>query len=127
MNLASRGVGLRLVPSREGRLWVEDLAAAIDGTTRVLTISPVEFASGFRNDLDALGELCRRRGVALFVDAIQGLGPHVIDVKRTPIDFLAPDGHKWLLAPQGAGPLFVRPGLVERAPPPGGGLPLRGS
>jgi selenocysteine lyase/cysteine desulfurase len=121
MNLASRGVSVRLVPSREGRVWVEDLAAAIDGSTRMLTISHVEFASGFRNDLDALGELCRRRGVALFVDAIQGLGPHVIDVKRTPIDFLAADGHKWLLGPEGAGLLFVRRDWIERLRPLGVG------
>jgi selenocysteine lyase/cysteine desulfurase len=121
MNLESRGVELRLVPSREGRVWVEDLAAAIDGTTRVLTISHVEFASGFRNDLDALAELCRSRGVALFVDAIQGLGPHTIDVKRTPIDFLAADGHKWLLGPEGAGVLYVRRDWIERLRPLGVG------
>ena len=97
MNLASRGVTLRTVPTRpDGRIWVDDLAEAMDATTKVLTISHVEFASGFRNDLDALGELCRSRGIALFVDAIQGLGPLTIDVERTPIDFLAADGHKWL-------------------------------
>ena len=80
MNLASRGVSLRTVPSREGRVWVEDLARAMDERTRVLTISHVEWASGFRNDLDALAELCEQRGVALFVDAIQGLGPLTLDV-----------------------------------------------
>ena len=117
MNLASRGVTLRLVPSREGRIWVDDLAAAIDGSTRVLTISHVEFASGFRNDLDRLVELCHARGVALFVDAIQGLGPHVIDVRRTPVDFLAADGHKWLLGPEGAGFLYVRGDWIERLRP----------
>jgi cysteine desulfurase / selenocysteine lyase len=121
MNLASRGVSLRMVPSRAGRIWVEDLAAAIDGSTRVLTISHVEFASGFRNDLDALAELCRSRGVALFVDAIQGLGPLVIDVRRTPIDFLAADGHKWLLGPEGAGLLYVRRDWIERLRPLGVG------
>jgi selenocysteine lyase/cysteine desulfurase len=114
MNLASRGVSLRQVPSRDGRVWVEDLADAIDGTTRILTISHVEFASGFRNDLDALSELCRGRGVALFVDAIQGLGPHVLDVGRTPVDFLAADGHKWLLGPEGAGILYIRRDWIER-------------
>ncbi len=121
MNLATRGVSLRTVPSRDGRIWVEDLAAAIDGSTRILTISHVEFASGFRNDLDALAELCRARGVALFVDAIQGLGPLVIDVKRTPIDFLAADGHKWLLGPEGAGLLYVRRDWIERLRPLGVG------
>jgi cysteine desulfurase / selenocysteine lyase len=121
MNLASRGVTLRTVPSRDGRVWVDDLAAAMDATTRVLTISHVEFASGFRNDLDALGNLCRERGVALFVDAIQGLGPLTIDVQRTPIDFLCADGHKWLLGPEGAGLLYIRRDWIERLRPIGVG------
>jgi selenocysteine lyase/cysteine desulfurase len=114
MNLASRGVSLRQVPSRQGRIWLEDLAAAMDHHTRLLAISHVEFATGFRNDLDALAELCREQGAALFVDAIQGLGPLLIDVRRTPIDFLAADGHKWLLGPEGAGLLFVRRDWIDR-------------
>ena len=121
MNLASRGVSLRLVPSRGGRVWIDDLIAACDGTTRVLTISHVEFSSGFRNDLDALGDFCRARGIAFFVDAIQGLGPLEIDVTRTPIDFLAADGHKWLLGPEGAGFCYVRREWIERLRPVGVG------
>jgi selenocysteine lyase/cysteine desulfurase len=121
MNLASRGVDLRLVPSRGGRICIDDLAAAIDRSTRVLAISHVEFASGFRNDLDSLVELCRARGVALAVDGIQGLGPFRIDVRSTPIDFLAADGHKWLLGPEGAGLLFVRRDWIERLRPIGVG------
>ncbi len=62
MNLEARGVGVRQVPGRDGRIWLEDLDAAIDRTTRVLSISHVEFATGFRNDLDALAELCRAGG-----------------------------------------------------------------
>ncbi len=121
MNLADRGVSLRQVPSRDGRVWVEDLEAAMDARTRVLTISHVEWASGFRNDLEVLGEVCRRRGVALFVDAIQGLGPLTIDVSRTPIDFLCADGHKWLLGPEGAGLLYVRRDWIDRLRPLGVG------
>jgi cysteine desulfurase / selenocysteine lyase len=114
MNLKDRGVELRTVPSREGRVWARDLIATMDEKTRLLTISHVEFASGFRNDLDALGEYCRAHGVAFFVDAIQGLGPFTIDVGKTPIDFLAADGHKWLLGPEGAGFLYVRREWIER-------------
>jgi selenocysteine lyase/cysteine desulfurase len=121
MNLRDRGVRLRLVPSPDGRVWVDDLIAAVDASTRLLTISHVEFASGFRNDLDALGEFCRSRGIAFFVDAIQGLGPHLIDVGRTPIDFLAADGHKWLLGPEGAGFLYVRRDWIDRLRPLGVG------
>jgi len=121
MNLAGRGVSVRLVPSRAGRIWPEDLALAMDQTTRVLAISHVEFASGFRNDLDLLVEICHERGVALCVDAIQGLGPLVIDVRKTPIDFLAADGHKWLLGPEGAGLLYVRRDWIDRLRPIGVG------
>jgi selenocysteine lyase/cysteine desulfurase len=121
MNLESRGVALRQVESRSGRIYLEDLAAAIDHRTRMLAISHVEFATGFRNDLDALAEMCHQRGIALFVDAIQGLGPLVIDVRLTPIDFLAADGHKWLLGPESAGLLYIRRDWIDRLRPIGVG------
>jgi cysteine desulfurase/selenocysteine lyase len=114
LNLAHRGVEVRRVASRDGRLELDDLRAAIDGHTRLLTISFVEYASGFRNDLDAIGQMCRERGVLFFVDAIQGLGVLPLDVSRTPIDFLAADGHKWLLGPEGAGVFYIRRELVDQ-------------
>ena len=96
------GVDTRMVPERDGRICPEDIASAIDERTRVLTISHVEFASGFRNDLAALGKLCRERDIWFVVDAIQGLGAVEVDVKSWNVDILAADGHKWLLAPEGA-------------------------
>jgi cysteine desulfurase/selenocysteine lyase len=113
-NLTDRGVELRMVPSREGRVVLDDLCAALDGRTRLVALSFVEFASGFRNDLDAVGQLCQERGIAFFVDAIQGLGVLPLSVARTPIDFLAADGHKWLLGPEGAGILYVRRDWIDR-------------
>ena len=121
LNLGQRGVEVRAVPSRGSRLLLDDIAAAIDGRTRIVSLSFVEYASGFRNDLDALGQLCRQRGVLFFVDAIQGLGVFPIDVQKTPIDFLAADGHKWLLGPEGAGILYIRRELIERLHPVGVG------
>jgi selenocysteine lyase/cysteine desulfurase len=55
-----------------------------------------------------VAEIAHDRGALLFVDAIQGLGVLPLDVRETPIDFLAADGHKWLLGPEGAGVFFVR-------------------
>ncbi len=121
MNLAHRGVEVRAVPSRGSRVVIDDLRAAMDARTRVLTVSAVQFASGFRTDLDALGELCRSRGVFFFVDAIQALGAFPIDVQRAPIDALAADGHKWMLGPEGAGIAYVRREWVERLHPIGVG------
>jgi selenocysteine lyase/cysteine desulfurase len=121
MNLAGRGVEVRLVPSRGNRLPVDDLRAAMDTRTRLVSLSFVEFASGFRNDLEAVGSLCRERGVFFFVDAIQGLGVFPLDVRALPVDFLAADGHKWLLGPEGAGILYVRRELVDLLHPVGVG------
>lgn len=118
MNLCERGVEVRAVPSRsDGRLWIDDIVAAIDARTRLLSLSWIEFASGFRNDLDALGEICRQRNIAFFVDAIQGIGVFPLDVQKTPIDFLAADGHKWLLGPEGAAVLWIRREWIERLRP----------
>lgn len=121
LNLKCRGVEARLVESRDGRLAIDDVRAAIDSRTRIVSLSFVEYASGFRNDLDALGNLCRERGVLFCVDAIQGLGVLPLDVRQTPIDFLAADGHKWLLGPEGAGLFYIRRELVERLHPVGVG------
>jgi selenocysteine lyase/cysteine desulfurase len=119
LNLAGRGVEVRWVATRERRIWVEDLQAQMDERTRIVSLSFVEYASGFRNDLDAVGRLCRERGVRFFVDAIQGLGILPLDVQRTPIDFLSADGHKWLLGPEGAGLFYCRRELVELLRPIG--------
>ncbi len=121
LNLAARGVEVRAVPSRGGRVRLDDLRAALDARTRLVSLSFVEYATGYRNDLDAVGALCRERGVHFFVDAIQGLGVLPLDVRRTPVDFLAADGHKWLLGPEGAGVLYVRRELVDLLHPVGVG------
>lgn len=121
LNLRGRGVEVRRVPSRGNRVEVTDLRAAMDASTRVLAASFVQFGSGFRSDLDALGELCRERGVFFFVDAIQGLGAFPVDVQKTPIDALAADGHKWLLGPEGAGIAYIRREWIDRLHPVGVG------
>ncbi len=108
MNLSDRGVEVRRVPTELGRADLDRLADACDERTRIVTVSWVSYSSGWRNDLERLAEIAHDRGALLFIDAIQGLGVFPLDVARTPIDFLAADGHKWLLGPEGAGMLFIR-------------------
>ena len=112
MNLGRRGVELRLVPAREdGRVDPGDLMARVDGRTRVLALSWVQYATGFRSDLAALSAACRDRGVLFVVDVAQGLGALVLDVEAQGVDVAATTGHKWLLGPEGSGILY----LSERA------------
>jgi selenocysteine lyase/cysteine desulfurase len=121
MNLAGRGVEVRMVPSRGNRIALDDVRAAMDAHTRLVSLSYVQFSSGFRNDLAAVGGLCRERGAHFFVDAIQGLGVLPLDVRAMPVDFLAADGHKWLLGPEGAGIFWLRRDLVDLLHPVGVG------
>ncbi len=121
MNLAERGVETRRVATDGGRVDLNRLDAACDARTRIVSVSWVGYASGWRSNLDALAELAHARGALLFVDAIQGLGAFPLDVSRTPLDFLAADGHKWLLGPEGAGLLYVRREHLDRLRPLGVG------
>ena len=84
---------------------------------RLLAISYVNYLSGFRVNLEAIGEICRRRGAFFFVDGIQGLGVFPIDVERMHIDALSADGHKWLLGPEGCGILYLRREWQDRIEP----------
>ncbi len=108
LHLADRGVETRRIPADGGKLDLDRLAAACDNRTRIVSVSWVAYASGWRHDLDQLAALVHERGALLFLDAIQGLGVFPLDVRHTPVDFLAADGHKWLLGPEGAGVFFTR-------------------
>ena len=108
------GVETRMAPEREGRIRLDDIVAAIDERTRVVTISHVEFASGYRNDIKTLGKICRERDIWFVVDAIQSLGAIEVDVKLSYVDILAADGHKWLLAPEGAAIFYCADEKRER-------------
>jgi len=117
-SLRPRGVETVMLRGRDGALPVESVEEALSHPrTRLLALSSVEFASGARNPLATLGRLCRERGVLFCVDAIQSLGCFPLDVEQCHIDFLAADGHKWLLSVEGCGLFFCRRALVERLTP----------
>lgn len=116
--LEKRGIEVRRVPvSDSGAVSLEAIEKAIDSTTRLVAVSWVGYFSGFRLDLAKLCELVHRAGAQLFVDAIQGLGVFSLNTSEIPIDYLAADGHKWMLGPEGAGILFVRESNLERLEP----------
>jgi selenocysteine lyase/cysteine desulfurase len=122
LNLRQRGVETDFIPHDDGTITLDDIAATLQPTTRLLTISWVQFLSGFRCDLEAIGQLCRERDVLFCVDAIQGLGALQLDVEAYGIDFLACGGHKWLMATQGIGFLYITEALQERLTPMAGWL-----
>ncbi len=117
-SLRAQGVETRMLRGQDGRLPLEAVDRALENPrARLLALSSVEYGSGYRHDLVALGRLCRDRGVLFCVDAIQSLGCLPLDVAECGIDFLAADGHKWLLSVEGCGVFYCARPLLDRVTP----------
>lgn len=108
-SLADQGVDFRQADLRSGATPEEALFALVDGNTRLLTISSIQFASGLRMDLERIGEFCKQRGILFCIDAIQSLGAVQFDVQAYQADFVMADGHKWLFGPEGLGVFYTTP------------------
>jgi selenocysteine lyase/cysteine desulfurase len=112
--LQHRGVEVREVDICATDEPEQALLARMDSRTRLLTVSAVQWTDGLRLQLETLGKACASQGVLFFVDAIQQLGAMQMDVERCGIDFLAADGHKWLLAPEGIAVFYCRESVREQ-------------
>ncbi|HXG63934.1 MAG TPA: aminotransferase class V-fold PLP-dependent enzyme [Blastocatellia bacterium] len=112
-----RGIRMKMAEERDGRIDLDELLALVDERTRVVTISWVQFASGFRADLARIGRFCRERGILFFVDAIQGLGGLKLDVERDYVDAFAADAHKYLLGPEGVALMYISDRVLEQIRP----------
>ena len=117
LNLQRKGVEVRFVTPGPGGVAADAFAGEIDGRTRAIVLSHVTSDRGDRADLAAIGRMCRERGIALVVDAIQSIGTLEVDVAAMGVSVLATGCHKGLLVPQGLGILYVDQALGPLAPP----------
>lgn len=114
LNLRQLGVEIDFITAERGRITPEMVAAHVTPRTQLVALSAVQFLSGFRADLQSIGELCRSKGIVFAVDAIQAVGAVQIDVQRSHIDALAAGGQKWQMAPHGTGFLYLTEDLQSR-------------
>ena len=113
LNLQKRkGVEVRILKSRNGRLHSEDLEPLVDQRSRVLAISFVTF-TGLKIDLKSFGQFCKSHDMVFVVDGIQGIGRLALDVKDALIDIMSCGGHKGLMGPRGSGCLYIDKNLIE--------------
>jgi selenocysteine lyase/cysteine desulfurase len=118
LNLERKGVNVKFINTSGCEIPINCIEAAIDQNTKIVSISSVEFSTGYRNDLKSISQLCARkseeygRKIYLCVDAIQSLGVFKLDVKELGIDFLSADGHKWFLTPEGAGIFYCKESVL---------------
>jgi cysteine desulfurase/selenocysteine lyase len=112
------GVSVRRVRPADRVVTADELAAAITPRTRVFCVTWVHSFSGRVADLDALGAVCRERGVLFVVNGSQAVGARPVDVGGAPVDALVSVGFKWLCGPYGTGFAWIAPRLRERLVPP---------
>ena len=116
LNLRSRGVSIRLLrPAQPGAITPDLVSEALTTKTRLVALASCNFLSGYRIDLNAIGQLLRERDVLFSVDAIQTLGAFPTTVES--VDFLSADAHKWMLGPLAIGIVYVRKECFELCRP----------
>ena len=114
LNLQEQGVQVHLVKMGANRVAVEDVLSSITKQTRLVSLSLVEFSTGYRNDIATITRYCHERGIVCGIDAAQALGALDIDVQMLGVDYLAAVSHKWLLSPNTTGILYVADDLLAQ-------------
>ena len=123
VNLAEKyGVKIRAVHKDIRQVTPDDIFARVDGNTKAVVISAVQYSTGYFADLQQIGRRCRERGIIFAVDAIQALGRMKLDVQQCCIDFLTAGGQKGLLGIPGMGFVYCAPWLVNKIKPPYAGI-----
>ncbi len=117
LNLRKEGVEIDIVKSHDGIVTSEDIIASIKSDTRLISISQVQFLTGYRADLDKIGKICKEKNIIFSVDAIQGLGAVKLDVIKQNIDFISSGSQKWLLGLQGLGFIYISEELQGKIEP----------
>jgi cysteine desulfurase/selenocysteine lyase len=121
MALEERGVEMRVVELDGQRVCANRIAEACDSRTRIVSASWIGYGSGYRLDPAEIAKVAHDHDALFFLDAIQGLGVFPLDVAATQVDFLAADGHKWQLGPEGAGLAYIRREHLNKLRPHGVG------
>jgi selenocysteine lyase/cysteine desulfurase len=112
LELQKRGLDLRIVAPREGRIDMRDMERVVDKNTRLVEVSFVSMYNGFQHDLKAVADLAHAHGAYVYADLIQGVGAIPLDIHATGVDFAAAATYKWLMGDFGLAFMYVREDLL---------------
>jgi selenocysteine lyase/cysteine desulfurase len=109
------GADISFVRSQNGRVSIGQIRRKVKTKTKTILTSHVQYSTGFKQDLIDLGRLAREKGLYLVVNGTQSIGALRFDVKRFNVDFMASDGHKWMLSSYGVGVLYIRSEYLQNS------------
>ena len=114
LNQTRRGVKTKIIKPQGSFIMPQDFEKNISPKTKVISVSFVNYASGYQADLKSIAKLCKSYNITFVVDGSQGVGGTPIDVKEVGIDMMAVAGYKWLLSPYGSGFFYVNESILEK-------------
>lgn len=117
LNLEKFGVQVDFVKSKNGIVSAEDIIANVKPQTKLISVSFVQFLSGYKIELEKLGNFCRQNNIIFSVDGIQGIGAMNFDVHKFKIDFLSCGTQKWLFGAQGLAFIYITEELQNKLKP----------
>jgi cysteine desulfurase / selenocysteine lyase len=117
-NVRRFGVDIRFATSQNGIVDTQTILNHFRPTDRIIGISAIQFLSGYKVNLETLGEFCKDRDTYFIVDGMQAAGNSTIDVQKMNIDGFVSGGLKWLMAPMGIGFVYMSARLMNLLRPP---------
>jgi selenocysteine lyase/cysteine desulfurase len=117
VNLKEKGVNVKIVKSENGIIAADKIMEAVTEKTKLISVSLVQFLTGYRIDIETLGKFCEEKNIIFCIDAIQGLGAVQLDVKKHRVNFLSCGSQKWLLGIMGLGFIYVDDKLMQNIHP----------
>ncbi len=117
LNLERRGVKVTFIHNKDGMITAEMIREAATPQTRLVSVSAVQFLSGYKTDLKEIGSWCRANNIWFVVDGVQAVGATDVDVVSCGIDAMAAGAHKWQMGPQGIGFLYLNERLQQAIHP----------
>lgn len=117
LNLQSKGVEIDFVKNTNGKILFDDIEKLVTENTKLISISLVQFLTGWLSDAELIGKLCREKGIIFAVDGIQAAGNTIIDLQKINADFLAGGTQKWLMGLQGLSYFYISQDLMNKISP----------
>ncbi|MGD2133441.1 MAG: aminotransferase class V-fold PLP-dependent enzyme [Maricaulaceae bacterium] len=110
--LQDQGVEIVVLPMRDNAISMDDLEAAVNADTRLVSVSAVSTINGFEHDLKTVADIAHARGAKVYVDAVHATGAVPLDVRASGVDLMSSSSYKWLMGDMGLGFMFARADII---------------